>query len=51
MPSMGFEQTIPAFERANKYYALNRTATVIGSLVSVIILKKGKKGKVVPVIN
>jgi hypothetical protein len=31
MPRMGFEPTIPAFERAKNVHALDRAATVIGS--------------------
>jgi hypothetical protein len=30
MPWVGFEPTIPVFERAKKFYALDRAATVIG---------------------
>jgi hypothetical protein len=30
MPLVGFEPTIPAFERAKAFHGLNRTATVIG---------------------
>jgi hypothetical protein len=30
MPRVGFEPTIPAFERAKTVYALDRVATVIG---------------------
>jgi hypothetical protein len=30
MPRMGFEPTIPAFERAKMVHALDRAATVIG---------------------
>jgi hypothetical protein len=30
MPSVGFEPTIPAFERAKTVHALDRAATVIG---------------------
>jgi hypothetical protein len=29
MPSVGFEPTIPAFERVKAVHALNRAATVI----------------------
>jgi hypothetical protein len=32
MPSVEFEPTIPAFERAKKVHALDRAATVIGVL-------------------
>jgi hypothetical protein len=31
MPQVGFELTIPAFERAKTVHALDRAATVIGS--------------------
>jgi hypothetical protein len=31
MPRVGFEPTIPAFERAKTVHALDSTATVIGS--------------------
>jgi hypothetical protein len=30
MPRVGFEPTIPAFERAKTVHALDRTVTVIG---------------------
>jgi hypothetical protein len=30
MPHVGFEPTIPVFERARKFHALERAATVIG---------------------
>jgi hypothetical protein len=30
MPRVGFESTIPVFERAKTVYALDRAATVIG---------------------
>jgi hypothetical protein len=32
MPSVGFESMIPAFDRAKTFHALDRTATVVGSL-------------------
>jgi hypothetical protein len=32
MPSVEFEPTIPVFERAKTVHALDRAATVIGSL-------------------
>jgi hypothetical protein len=32
MPRVGFELTIPVFERAKKFHALDRAATVIGTL-------------------
>jgi hypothetical protein len=31
MPRLGFEPTIPVFERANTFHALDRAATVIGN--------------------
>jgi hypothetical protein len=31
MPRVGFEPTIPAFERAKTVHALDRAATVIGN--------------------
>jgi hypothetical protein len=34
MPSVGFETTIPVFERAKTVHALDRAATVIGMFVS-----------------
>jgi hypothetical protein len=34
MPGVGFETTIPVFERAKTYHALNRVATVIGLCLS-----------------
>jgi hypothetical protein len=30
MPSVGFEPTIPAFERAKTFHALDRVTAVIG---------------------
>jgi hypothetical protein len=35
MPSVGFELTIPAFERANTVHALDHAATVIGLLFQI----------------
>jgi hypothetical protein len=35
MPLVGFEPTIPAFERAKTVHALDRAATVIGEMGSV----------------
>jgi hypothetical protein len=32
MPSVGFEPTIPAFERAKTFHALDRAVTMIGFL-------------------
>jgi hypothetical protein len=37
MPQMGFEPTIPVFERAKTVHDLDRTATVIGSLISLLL--------------
>jgi hypothetical protein len=37
MPQVGFEPTIPVFERAKTVHALDRAATVIGALVSPFI--------------
>jgi hypothetical protein len=34
MPRVGFEPTIPVFERAKKIHALDREAIVIGSELS-----------------
>jgi hypothetical protein len=34
MPRVGFEPTIPLFERANIFHALNRTVIVIGISVT-----------------
>jgi hypothetical protein len=31
MTSVGFETTIPAFERAKKFHAVDRAATVTGT--------------------
>jgi hypothetical protein len=39
MPRVGFESTIPVFERAKTFHALDRAAAVIGSLQSCICLK------------
>jgi hypothetical protein len=36
MPLVGFEPTIPAFERAKTFHALNRAATVISEFSVVI---------------
>jgi hypothetical protein len=33
MPRMGFELTIPAFERAKKFHALDHATTVIGGIL------------------
>jgi hypothetical protein len=38
MPPVGFEATIPAFERAKTVHALDRAATVIGTLESYWII-------------
>jgi hypothetical protein len=32
MPRVGFEHTIPAFERAKTFHVLDRAATVMGNL-------------------
>jgi shikimate 5-dehydrogenase len=34
MPGVGFECTIPVFERAKKFHDLDDAATVIGKIVS-----------------
>jgi hypothetical protein len=34
MPQVGFEPTIPAFQRMKTVHALDRAATVIGSVVT-----------------
>jgi hypothetical protein len=34
MPEVGFEPTIPAFERTKTVHVLDRTATVIGLKIS-----------------
>jgi hypothetical protein len=34
MPRVGFEPTIPAFERTKTVHTLDRVATVIGDLLS-----------------
>jgi hypothetical protein len=36
MPRVGFESTIPAFERAKTVHALDRAATVIGQTLSIL---------------
>jgi hypothetical protein len=36
MPGVGFEPTIPVFERAKRVHALDRAATVIGYFVAVL---------------
>jgi hypothetical protein len=38
MPQVGFEPTIPAFERSKTVYDLDRAATAIGMFTSRIIL-------------
>jgi hypothetical protein len=48
MPSVRFEPTTPAFERAKTVHPLDRAATVIGQGIT---LHLGKKFKVVPVLN
>jgi hypothetical protein len=42
MPRVGFEPTIPAFERAKTVHALDRATTVIG-LPSVYVITKTEK--------
>jgi hypothetical protein len=37
MPRVGFELTIPAFERAKTVHALDHTATVIGNIYLCLI--------------
>jgi hypothetical protein len=44
MPRMGFEHTIPVFERAKTFHALDRAATVTGE-------NKSNKSKLHPEIN
>jgi hypothetical protein len=45
MPQVGFEPTIPAFERAKTLHALDGVATVIGRILleELIIIYKVKK--------
>jgi hypothetical protein len=38
MPRLGFEPTIPVFERAKTFYALDRAAAVIGMLTYQCVL-------------
>jgi hypothetical protein len=38
MPRVGFESTIPVFERAKTVHALDRAATVIGSVCMATLL-------------
>jgi hypothetical protein len=38
MPWMGSEPTIPASDREKTLHALDRSATVTGSLISIIII-------------
>jgi hypothetical protein len=40
MPPVGFEPTISALERAKTVQALDRAATVIGSIVALTFLKR-----------
>jgi hypothetical protein len=37
MPLLGFEPTIPLFERAKTVHALDRPATVVGSSCTVLL--------------
>jgi hypothetical protein len=37
MPQVGFESTIPVFERAKTFHALDLAATVIGSYMIITI--------------
>jgi hypothetical protein len=39
MSGVGFEPTIPAFERAKTVHALYRAATVIGAQVKIVRIK------------
>jgi hypothetical protein len=39
MPRVGFEPTTPVFKQAKTVHALDRKATVIGSLVTLQFLK------------
>jgi hypothetical protein len=39
MPQVGFEFTIPVFERAKTVHALDRVATVLGTVNVTIIIK------------
>jgi hypothetical protein len=43
MPQVGFEHTIPEFERAKTVHALDRAATVIGSGNHILHLYKENK--------
>jgi hypothetical protein len=43
MPRVGFEPTIPAFERANTVHALDRAANVIDPISFIKWKKKQKK--------
>jgi hypothetical protein len=36
MPRVGFEPTIPVFERAKTVHALDRAVTVVGSMFSYV---------------
>jgi hypothetical protein len=38
MPQVGFEPTIPVFERVKTVHALDRAATVIGIIIIIIII-------------
>jgi hypothetical protein len=39
MPWVGFEPTIPVFDRAKPVYALDRAANVIGNFIYTAFLK------------
>jgi hypothetical protein len=43
MPWVGFEPTIPVFERAKTFYALDRAATVIGKDIVDTVKNNNKK--------
>jgi hypothetical protein len=44
MPWVGFEPTIPAFERAKTVHALDRAATVTG-ISAINVLQSGMKAR------
>jgi hypothetical protein len=46
MPRVGFEPTIPSFERAKTVHAVDRAATVIGGLLLCLLLNNDDGGNI-----
>jgi hypothetical protein len=49
MPLVGFEHTIPDFERAKSVHSLDRAVTVIGIYFQVVVLNSFITGTTLPV--